>query len=220
MFGFGKKKQLRQFAHATRRKDWEKVLDELFLQVVHPSPNGLVVISNTARAGEQDLSGKVSSRLSFRMKDKLPSELRDNIRQFNLQQMAKMFAMRSQLAAPEMDCYKIKKLGLPDNAMIYFIEQPDNKKALVVLSSPIMKKELIRLVESIDHILGSEERQIKEVKQKIPRSFSKFEFNRTKIELLKERLNYLEDLDNPTEKEQQEIDDLEDYIMRSMKQQF
>ncbi|MBF0287103.1 MAG: hypothetical protein HQM14_04735 [SAR324 cluster bacterium] len=220
MFGFGKKKKLRRLAHATPRRDWEKVLDELFIKVVHFSDNGLAVISNTARTGEQDLYGKVSSRLSFRIKDKLPAELKDSIRQFNLQQLAKMFAMRSQMESDEMDCYKIKNLGLPNNAVIYFIEQPDSKKALVVLSAPIIKKHLTQLIESIDDILEGEEKIVKEVKRKVPRSFSKFEFNKTKVELLKERLNYLEDLDNPTPKEQKEIEDLEDYIMRSMKQQF
>lgn len=216
----GKKTNRQKLAHSTKRKDWEKVLDELFLQVIHASSNGLAVISNTARNGEQDIRGHVSSKLTFRIGNSVPNDLKDAIRQLNLQGMANMYAKRPKVAPNETDCYKLKNLGLPNNVLTYFIEQPDNKKALVVFSSPIMQKELAKLVKAIDQTLRGEEKQAHKVEHKAPQSFSKFQFQKTSIDLLKKRLNYLEDLDTLSSKEQQELEDLEDYVMRSLKHGF
>ncbi len=223
MFGlFKKKKSLKSevYSHTTQRKDWEKVLDELFIKVIHPSQNGLAVISNTSKTNERDTVGNVTARLTLRIKEALPGNVKTSIRKVTLQQFAKMFALRSQHSPASYDCYKIKHVGLPNNALIYFIEQ-SKRKAILVFSSPILQRELQHLAEATSEILKSGEHAVvDDTPLKVPSAIARHQFARTDLKILKERLTYLEDLDDPSPKEQKEREDLEDFVIRHMKSNF
>ncbi len=220
MFGLKKKKQYSySYEHSTKRNDWENALEELLVEVVCPARCGVAIISNTSKTSSDDAVGENFGKLNFRIKNQLPPALSKQIRSLSTQQFAQIFAAQDKLKPVIFDCYKMKNLGLPNNTLVYFIEQ-NHKKALVVFAPPILQRELIRLVQRISDILKRPEKVIKEVKTPVPGYIPVHQYATTNLKLLKDRLNYLDGREHLNPRELLEIQDLEKFIITKMSDYF
>ncbi|MBF0276464.1 MAG: hypothetical protein HQM13_01675 [SAR324 cluster bacterium] len=219
MFGFIKNTLFHNYEHSTKRTDWESVLDELFLQVIHASKMGLAVISNTSRADEKDSSGIASSQLTYRIDKEQKKELKEAARMLEKEHFERLFSTRDKMKPVVFDCYRVKNPAFLRSTLIYFIEK-DSKKAILLFALPLVQTHLYRFVKIISSILSRPEKRVKKVKGKAPQSFSVHQFSTIKFELLKERLNYLDGLDHLSNKEIKEMEALEDFVKKEMSEMF
>lgn len=219
MFGFGKKEIKQNYYHETTRIDWEQMLDELFVQVIHPSKNGVALISNTMRKDPNDLSGTATPNLSFRMDNQASASLKECIRQFDFQDFSNLFAHQAKMKPYLYDCYRVRNLGLPNNVLVYFVEFRE-KKAILLFAPPVIRGELMKRVEKISSVICKETEIKRNPSQVIPRSFAPHEFVKAKFQQLKDRLNYLEDLEKKSVREMREIASLEEYVMKQLREKF
>lgn len=220
MFSLFKRKDIKQnYQHHTERTDWERLLDELFLQIIHPSKNGVAIISNTCKKDPSDAFGAISPKLGFRVDNSTPAALQSQILNYDIQKFSSLFAYESKMRPYLYDCYKIRNVGLPNNALIYFIYYKQ-KKAILLFAPPIFQGELMRYVEKISNLLKTPNAENETALPPIPKSFPPHQFSKVKSQQLKARLTYLEDLDTRTEKEEKEMQALEEYIMEGFRKKF
>ena len=219
MFDYNNNTQSSNYEHSTKRADWEYLLDELFLRVIHSSKVGVAVISNTAKSNEGDLTGEFASQLNFRIENDQPTAVKEDIRQLSFRQFEQIFAVREKMKPAFFDCYRVKKPALLNNTLIYFVEQ-GYKKAILVFSLPLSHRLLSKYVKTISNILSAPEKTKLAAKGPTPRSFSVHQFSTTKLHLLRERLDYLESLDILSAKETREMRALEEFLLREMSEIF
>ncbi|MBF0288402.1 MAG: hypothetical protein HQM14_11335 [SAR324 cluster bacterium] len=220
MFGFKKKVQYSSsYEHSTQRNDWENVLDELFIEVIHSARCGVAIISNTTKTRSDDVVGESFGKLNFRIRNDLPDSLSEKIRSLGPKQFSKIFAAQDKLKPVIFDCYKIKNLGLPNNTLVYFIEK-NNKRALLVFAPPILQRELVRLVQKISDVLKRNEKIVKRTSIAPPRYIPVHQYATTNIKQLKDRLNYLDGREHLNPREVLEIQDLEKFIITNMTEHF
>ena len=218
------------FSHTTTRKDWEHVLDENFAQVIQPWANGLALITNTLKEG-QNPEGQITPRLSIRTKKSIPTTLETSIRTLSLSGFEMIFELAKK-EVQQSDIYVTKNLELPDHSLVYPIEQRSTsqatgRKALLLFKSPCLRNQLLQNLTTINRILLAKERKIgeihltkepvsKEAQTPIPKKM----IVKTKIEVIQTRLTYLEDLENITPDEEEEKKNLQSYLIHHLSRPF
>lgn len=216
MFGWLKKKKNAgyHYRHHTNRQDWENSLNEIFDEVVSDWQNCLAVISNTTQNGVNDKIGSVSERLTFRVKQGLDGSLQNAIRSLTAKEFNEIFAMEQRKKPDVSDCYMIKNMGLPNNSLVYLIEhtrsEKKTKKAILVFGGPYLKKDLNKRLEMVSSILkrAGETITASSPKTKVniaPRPISLRQLQKASPEMIKDRLNYLEDLNKRTPEQEREL---------------
>ena len=148
--------------HTTERKDWEEVLDQLFLQVIVPTEKGLGILTNTKRKSHTDLVGKVSTTLGVRLKKELHTDITNLIYQYKLPQFQAIMDMTEQ-EEHRQDFFKLVRTGLPNNTLMFPVKSSEsNEKQAMLLFSPIAHRAHIqRIVEGIKLVLTSPEKKSK-----------------------------------------------------------
>ena len=194
--------------------------------MINQFKNGLAVISNTAKQGS-DPRGEVISKLSVRVKSSLAWELRSMIQDLERENFDKIFQLTQKQSGT--DVYSIKKLGLPNNALVFPIHSQitSGKKALLVFKGPFVQEQLTKTLENISEILDhavdkqtSKNTVAAPYSGKIPPSISKHSIHKTNMETIKTRLAYLEDADSLTDAEKEEMQNLKEFIEQTMRNAF
>ena len=221
MLGFFKKKSLygANYPHLTQRTDWDALSDQLFDQVIQPFKSGLAVLS---------FQGDLSSQISSRIKPSIPEELRDFIRQFSVEHFRNIFSLAAQQEPEVSDCYVTRNLGLPNNSLVFLIESQASKnkepaRILLVFGSPYIKQDLDRHLGLVSQYLKSSpaaqtESTLQEPVSKpsettfMSTALSKRQLPKTKPDVIKARLNYLESLEQRSQKQSKEMAMLEEYL--------
>ena len=227
---FDKKKKKKgekgNYQHETPRDDWENMLNELFDKVVGPWKNGLSVVSNTRQSGLEDPSGTISLNLCFRLKQGMDANLKQAIQQFNRSQFEQIFALANKKKPDLADCYAVKKLGLPDNTLVYLVTHHisragDRKRALLAFAGPCYKQDLQEHVAKASGIItGPEQIRISRPEIPAPPPIPTTKIGRTHREVIQARLDYLESVDFLKPSEQKEQKELESYLMHLFSKSF
>lgn len=222
MFGFGKKKQQKsQAAHNTNRSDWDMVLDELFLEIVHQWANGLAVISQSGQA----VSTSGFGGLKFRIKDRLDTRVKVAIKDLRRNEFDRIFNLVESETQSSMEFHAVKNLGLPNNSLVYTIYGANDERALVVFGGTYRRSDLNKYQRKIETILAraprgavAEVMQAKEpTNKKAPPPLSVKLLPKAKEEHIKARLVWLEDQESLNSMQEAEKRLLQDYVVQNLK---
>jgi len=139
------------YMHQTDREDWDLVNRELYAEVIEGWPtNALALISNT-NLGNSDL------RVPYmRIQPEIDPEIRKLITLFTNEHFAKIFEMAKDKYPDIADCYKVKNLGLPNNALVYLIEHRGKPyRSMLVFGGERLKGKLEARLEVVNSILSN-----------------------------------------------------------------
>lgn len=115
------------YKHTTHRRDWENVLDELFITIVHFSKIGVAVISNTNRLHDNDGKGTVMPHLCFRIDNQQSNYAQQRFKRLSYKQFEHLFVLKRKLEPEAYDCYHVRQSEILKNKLLYFVEK-DKKK--------------------------------------------------------------------------------------------
>ncbi|MGK5092291.1 hypothetical protein WDW89_09820 [Deltaproteobacteria bacterium TL4] len=202
------------YQHSTSRDDWNEVLEELYDQVIVRWKHGLAVISKTGEHGE------ISPNITFRIKGTLGLDLKSMIKQMSHSHFEKIFAMAQRQSPDISDCYGVKKLGLPNNCLVFLMEHAGDsniKRAMLVFSGPVLKKDLEKQLEKVNIILSNAKHQADNrtdpfKNMKIPPKMNRTQMIGAPQNEVKLRLDYLESMSTLTPEQKQEQKELEEYL--------
>ena len=140
------------YMHQTDREDWDVMNRELFAEVIAGWPtNAIALISNT-NLGNSDL------RVPYmRLQPEIPAEIRALVTEFTNEHFRKIFELAQDKHPDVADCYKVRNLGLPNNALVYLIEHRTKPyRSMLVFGGERLKGKLEARLEGVNSILSNE----------------------------------------------------------------
>jgi len=139
------------YMHQTDREDWDVMNRELFAEVIEGWPtNAIALISNT-NLGDSDL------RVPYmRLQPEVPAEIRALVTAFTNEHFGKIFELAQDKHPDVADCYKVRNLGLPNNALVYLIEHRAKPyRSMLVFGGERLKGKLEARLEVVNSILSN-----------------------------------------------------------------
>jgi hypothetical protein len=139
------------YMHQTDREDWDVVNRELFAEVIEGWPtNAIALISNT-NLGNSDL------RVPYmRLQPEISTEVRHLVIAFTNEHFGKIFEMAKDKYPDVADCYRVRNLGLPNNALVYLIEHHTKPyRSMLVFGGERLKGKLEARLEVVNSILSN-----------------------------------------------------------------
>lgn len=143
------------YPHITDRDDWDNLNFELYREVIESWPsNGLALLSNS-REGNTHLR-----RPHLRMGRDVDGAVRDMIERFTNDHLVEIFRRAADKMPDVSDCYVVRNLGLPNNALVYLVEhRKGGHRTLLVFGGARLRGRLESRCARIADILGREARR-------------------------------------------------------------
>jgi hypothetical protein len=139
------------YLHQTDREDWDLVNRELYAEVIESWPtNAIALVSNT-NLGNSDL------RVPYmRLQPEVPVDVRKVVIAFSNEHFGKIFEMAKDKYPDICDCYRVRNLGLPNNALVYLIEHRARPwRSMLVFGGSRLKGRLEERLGVVNSILSN-----------------------------------------------------------------
>lgn len=165
MFGFGKQELAmitrprsmhslygENYQHQTNREDWDQLNRELFSEIIEKWPvNAVALISNT-NLGQTQLASPF-----IRLQPDVDREIRSLVIGFTNDHFAKIFELAKDKYPDLADCYRVRNLGLPNNALVFLIEHYNGQhRTMLVFGGTRLKGKLEQRLDVVNQILANE----------------------------------------------------------------
>ena len=139
------------YMHQTDREDWDAMNRELFAEVIEGWPaNAIALISNT-NLGNSGLRAPY-----IRLQSEIPPEIRSLVTEFSNDHLRKIFELAQDKTPDVADCYKVRNLGLPNNALVYLIEHRTKPwRSMLVFGGERLKGKLEARLQVVNAILNN-----------------------------------------------------------------
>lgn len=154
MFGFGKKATAlygENYRHIADRDDWDAMNRELYAKVIEGWPsNGLAAITNS-HGGQRGLP------IPFlRIPAGLDPKIRAVFSGFRNKHFDKIFRLAGKRSPHFADCYQVKRLGLPDNSLVYLVEHRNGEdRTILVFGGERLRGKLEERLASVSEIVAN-----------------------------------------------------------------
>ena len=153
MFGlFSKKSKLygSKFQHITSRGDWDVMNRQIFGEVVEKWNNGIALLTNNY-GGQSNLP-----KPNVRIQPDLHDGVKQLIQALSNEQFNKIYHLARNAKPNNTDCYVIRNLGLPNNALVYLIEHTNHiNRTMVVFGGERMRGKLEEKLSLVSKLLTS-----------------------------------------------------------------
>ena len=164
MFGLGKVERLmftrskphmlygENYQHQTHREDWDALNRELFAEVIEKWPINAVALISNSNLGSTSLSSPF-----IRLQPEVDPELRKRVIAFTNEYFQKIFELAKDKYPDVADCYRVRNLGLPNNALVYLIEHFNGQyRTMLVFGGTRLRGKLEQRLEVVNQILANE----------------------------------------------------------------
>ena len=140
------------YNHQTNREDWDQLNRELFAEIIEKWPkNAIALISNT-NLGNANLSSPF-----VRLQPEVERDVRSLVISFSNDQFAKLFELAKDKYPDVADCYSVRNLGLPNNALVFLIEHYNGlHRTMLVFGGERLKGKLEQRLDAVSQILANE----------------------------------------------------------------
>ena len=139
-------------AHATQRKDWDSLIDEMYAQVISGANFGIGVATKH--------KGLLSTSMKLRLNQRFPNAQMPTFirKQFQVPQLDRLFQSEQGLDADASGAQKVvgDDLGLPRNALVWRFENPAdaNLRGVLLFGGERMAGQLEKRLQAAEEILS------------------------------------------------------------------
>lgn len=139
------------YQHQTHREDWDQVNRELFAEVIEKWPVNAIALISNSNMGRSDLQAPF-----IRLQPEVDTELRKLVIAFSNDHFQKIFELAKDKYPDISDCYRVRNLGLPNNALVYLIEHFNgHPRTMLVFGGTRLRGKLEQRLEVVNHILSN-----------------------------------------------------------------
>ena len=216
------------YNHSVERTDWEFFLDDIFSDVIGNWRNGLGIISDTKKANRDDIAGIPFAGLTYRISEKISPQVAPAMK-LGRETFERIFELCRRKEPDFADCYYVKKLGLPNNSLVFPIVGPQKQRALIVFGGQHISRDLTLRLGKLNRLMKSnaqksiaipEAPSYGEFTASVPDAISLKDLTRTSMDRVKARLLYLDDQESLSNQERAEFQRLNAYVHHKLKRAF